>query len=362
MLASTTALPSADLEAVDGAALIVQILDGYLATKALTVSLEIGIFEALADGPASLAAVCARLGTHERPTDMLLTACCAIGLVERTDGLYRLAPLAARYLVRSSPLFMGGHIERVDRQLYPAFTHLAEAARNNRRIPSRRQGNLFDDLYSSEEEVRRFVQAMHPGSLRAGRTLAALLDLAQVELLLDVGGGSGGACIAACQAAPTLRACVFDLPPVVPVAREYIAAAGLEARIATCSGDFFRDPLPPGADLALLARVVHDWGPDENRAILQAVYDALRPGGTVAIYEALLDDDRTGPLLPALFSLIMLLETDAGRQYSGAELRALLEATGFVEVRVQQLGGEGDLVLARKPGPALNGRYDRPPA
>ena len=53
----------------------------------------------------------------------------------------------------------------------------------------------------------------------------------------------------------------------------------------------------------------------------------------IIIHEFILNDTQDGPLFPALFSLNMLLGTDAGRAYSGAELSGMLAAAGIRNMR-----------------------------
>ncbi|MFH1572109.1 MAG: methyltransferase, partial [Gemmatimonadota bacterium] len=66
---------------------------------------------------------------------------------------------------------------------------------------------------------------------------------------------------------PEMTAVIFDLPPVVAMAREPLAAAGMSERVSLVSGDFYVDPLPPGCDLALLSAIIHQNSPEQNRAL-----------------------------------------------------------------------------------------------
>ena len=100
--------------------------------------------------------------------------------------------------------------------------------------------------------------------------------------LLDVGGGQGRFLVAAGQRAPGLKLMLFDLPAVVASATAAFAAFGLGERAEVHGGDFTRDALPGGADIASLVRVLYDHGDERALTILRAVHRALPPGGTLA--------------------------------------------------------------------------------
>lgn len=147
-----------------------------------------------------------------------------------------------------------------------------------------------------------------------------------------------------------IRASRFDLPPALAIAREKIAEAGLMDRVSIYPGDFFRDELPKGSDVLLLAHVLHDWGPDKDRLILGKCFAALPSGGTLILREAMMNDDKTGPLAAALMSLQMLNATE-GRNYSWAEYTEWMEQAGFREIRrveLKTVGGSG-LLVGRRP-------------
>ena len=124
-----------------------------------------------------------------------------------------------------------------------------------------------------------------------------------------------------------MMATVFDLPQVEPYARERIEEASLPGRIRFVPGDFFTDDLPP-ADLYSLGRILHDWGEDKIQRLLRKIYTALPPAGGLLISEALLNDDRSGPMYVLMQNLNMLVCTD-GQERTCFEYRALLESIGF---------------------------------
>src|SRR5207253_11219056 len=120
------------------------------------------------------------------------------------------------------------------------------------------------------------------------------------------------------------RGVCFDLPGVVPMAREQVQGSTVAGRVEALAGDFFQDPLPE-ADLYALGRIVHDWSEDKIAALLRKIHERLPPGGAVLIAEKLLTDDKAGPRWAVLQSVNMLLCTE-GKERTVAEYTVLLQA------------------------------------
>jgi len=179
--------------------------------------------------------------------------------------------------------------------------------------------------------------------------LIRALGLQGVGRMLDLGGGSGANAISFASASETLLAVVLDLPEVVGLTQNYIEKAGLSERITTRAGDMLVDPLGEDYDLILVSQICHMFSPEENGRVLERCFDALAPGGRLAILDFILNADRTAPRFGALFALNMLVGTPAGRSYSAEEYCAWLGQAGFTEARHIQLPGPAGLVVATRP-------------
>ena len=150
------------------------------------------------------------------------------------------------------------------------------------------------------------------------------------------------------QAEPAARAILFDLPAVIPLARERLTACGVADRVALVAGDFDRDPLPRGADLVWLSAIIHQNSPDENRVLYRRVAEALEPGGRVLIRDIVMDESHTSPVAGALFAVNMLVATAGGGTYTLAEIREDLQDAGFDDVQlVRRDEGMHAVVAAR---------------
>ena len=331
---------------------LMQLTTGFWAFKTLAAAHELDLFSRLSGTAGTTAGELAEaLDIDERPADMILTGCTALGLLVKNDNRYVNSPLSEEFLVRGSPNYFGGWVRMLDQRLYPGWGKLAEAIRTNRPTTwdPDRQSSIFDG--EDPELLAVFWEAMHALSTSTARVLGQAVDLSGARTLLDLGGGSGAFDIELCRLYPDLTATVYELPKVADIAAGKIKEAGLTDRIGTMAGDFFAgSPLPDGYDTILLSMILHDWAADRCRAILRKCWAALPSGGQVIISELLVNDERTGPPAAALMSLNMLIETE-GRNYTPAEYTAWLNEVGFGDIHTVwfEAAGANGAVTGRKP-------------
>lgn len=339
-------------EAAVSPAPLMQLATAHWAFKTLAVANELGIFTRLSSAAGTTAGeLASQAKIEERPAEILLTACAALGLLVKEDGRYRNSALAEAFLVRGTPCDLGGFIQMQDRLIYPAYGRLIEAVRRNR--PTGYDSERYTSLYEAADPVllENFWEAMHSLSTITARALAEAFDFASFRRLLDVGGGSAAFDIELCRRYPHLHATVYDLPFVIKDAQARIARAGLSDRIATAAGDFFADEaLPRDHDLVLLSMILHGENEARNREILRRCHAALPGGGAILVSELLVNDEKTGPAPAALMNMTMLVMTEGGRNYTAAEYRRMLREAGFARVDsipLNALGANG-IIVGRK--------------
>ncbi len=156
---------------------------------------------------------------------------------------------------------------------------------------------------------------------------------ARHQRLMDVGGGDGAFLAAAARRAPNLALTLFDLPPVAARARRDFAALGLSGRVEAIGGDMLRDPLPVGADVVSLIRVLHDHDDESARALLAAIRAALPRGGVIVVAEPMSGARGAEPMGDAYFGFY-LLAMGRGRPRTAQEVGGLLSDSGFRGARV----------------------------
>jgi cyclopropane fatty-acyl-phospholipid synthase-like methyltransferase len=105
------------------------------------------------------------------------------------------------------------------------------------------------------------------------------------------------------------------------------------------------DKFGSGYDLILLNAICHMFSEQQNRDLFRRARRALAPNGRLVVHDFILDSDKTRPQQAALFSLNMLVGTDAGASYSEAEYAGWMKAAGFAEVSRIKLPGPSDLMV-----------------
>lgn len=333
---------------------LMRLVTGFWSFKTLAAAVELDLFTRLADGRSiTVAQLCDEYGLADRPADTLLAACASLGLLVKEPGGdgYRNAPVAEEFLVVGRPYYFGGQVRYCDERTYLPWHRIGEALRTDRPLTwdPQTQESVFSNV--DPQMLELFWEAMYATSIFTARALGEAYDFGAHDRLLDLGGGSGAYPIELCRRYPDLRASVYDLPHVVPIAADKAAAAGMSDRIATIAGDFFTDPaLPDGHDVMLLSMVLHDWDEPTNRALLARCHRALPSGGVIVISELLLNPDRTGPAEAALMGMNMLVETVGGRNYSETEYADWLADAGFGSIRTVTFDAPGanGAIVARK--------------
>ena len=327
---------------------ILQLGLGFWGSKALLSAVELGVFTELASGPKDLASLTAGLGLHPRSARDFFDALVALRIIDRQGGMYVNSAEADRYLDRGKPTYLGGLLEMCNARLYGFWGHLTDALRTGQPQNEIRQGeDLFGALYADPKRLEAFLKAMSGISIATAGVMAAAFPWQEFRSFVDVGCAQGGCSTVIAAAHPHLSGIGFDLPPVRPIFEAYAAERGLADRLRFQAGDFFADPLP-SADVVIMGHILHDWDLPKKQMLLAKAYEALPPGGAVIVYEALIDDDRRENAFGLLMSLNMLIETQGGFDFTGADCIGWMRQAGFREATVRPLNGPNSMVIGRK--------------
>lgn len=329
---------------------IMDIIMGFAASQTLFTATQLDLFTRLSDNPATIEEIAARLSAPYRSVEMLVVGCAALGLLVKRGDRYSTTLLSETYLVRDKPTYMGGFLYFSERRMYPGFAKLRAAIETNK--PQTYDPDREDRMtiaLKNPKAARTGTLGMHGLTIAAGYALAEVLDFTPYHKILDLGGGSGALCIPIALKYPHIEAIIVDLPLVCQATEEVIAQYGVSNQVKTYPGDFFKGGFPEGADVVLLSQVLHDWSKDECLIILKNAIETLPKGGKIIVNEWLIKDDKTGPLAAAMLSLTMLIDTQGGANYTGAEISDMLKKVGFVNTAVQPLIGPNGIVTASKP-------------
>ncbi|NLD56497.1 MAG: methyltransferase domain-containing protein [Burkholderiaceae bacterium] len=325
---------------------LVDIAYAYRESKALLTAVELGVFTVLAGGGLSLEALSGRLGLHGRGARDFLDALVALGVLDRDEGgQYRNTPEAARFLDRGRDTYIGAEMEFINAHLYGHWNGLTTALRTGQPVnPMATAEGGYKRRYTRPAEVMRFARAMTAATRPVARALASAFAWSDHRTMADVGSGQGCLPVELARQHPHLRCVGFDLAPMQAVFDRYVADHGLADRVRFSPGDFFEDPLP-GADVIVIGRVLHNWDTPGKVAILRKAYDALPEGGTVIVYERLIDDERRREARALLSSLNMLVMTPGGFDFSAADCIGWMGQVGFRGARVSPLTADQTMVV-----------------
>ena len=326
---------------------------GFWNSKVLLTAVTFDLFTKLGENRLTGAQIGKELGLHPRGVADFLDALVAMKFLERegdgADAKYFNTPATALYLDRQSPRYIGGILEMLNARLFKYWHDLPEALRTGQPQNETKHGEkgIFDELYADPTKLEQFLDAMTGLSRINFEALADKFDFSRYRTLCDVGGATGLLSIEVAKKYPHIKCISFDLPPVEPVARKYITAAGLTDRIRIASGNFFQDPLPK-ADVITMGMILHDWNLEKKIQLIRAAYDALSPGGAFIVVEALIDNARRENVFGLLMSLNMLIEFGEAFDYSAADFEKWCREIGFKRFEVLHLAGPSSAAIAYK--------------
>lgn len=263
---------------------IMEVAQGFMAAKHLFAASSIGLFEALADGPATLAEIAARAGISERAAHISADAMVALGFLTVEQGRYSNGAVASTFLAGRTPADLRPVLRFWDLVSYPAWMQLGPVLHG--RWAPRQLGPQLEQVFSAG------VEALPAGPAQA---LAAVYDFSTHRRLLDVGGGTGSITAAIASRHPQIQATVLERAEVVPLAQRRILAAGLQSRVSAVAGDAVQGPYPAGHDVVLIANLIHYFAPDQNHRLLELARAAVSEAGRLLLVDFWTDPTHTSP-------------------------------------------------------------------
>ncbi|HZT42214.1 MAG TPA: class I SAM-dependent methyltransferase [Chthonomonadaceae bacterium] len=325
---------------------IMQFAFGFAPPLILEAALRHRVFDILDSGPKTVEQVSAESGASVRGLRAIMNALVALEfLAKDSQQRYSLLPEAAAFLVSTKPGYHGGFFQHTSAQLIPNWLHLEEIVRTGKPVRSVNQESQGAPFF------QEFVEAIFPLSYPVAQTLGKALGVPQAQQpihVLDLAAGSGVWGIALAQQSPQVRVTAVDWADVIPVTRRMAARFGLEDRFRFIAGDLQEVDFGTGYQVATLGHILHSEGEANSRALLRKVYEALAPGGTIAIHEMVANEEHSGPPFAMIFAVNMLVNTEEGDTYSFGEMSRWLQEAGFVSPRTVEAPSHSPLILAEK--------------
>lgn len=327
-------------------AAMMEMITATWASQAITVAAQLGVADALANGPLSIEELADRVGADADALGRLLRALIGRGVFRRRrDGRYELNSLAATLRsdapvsTTSAARFYGSREQR------ERWTLLVDSVRTGLSVVPALHGKDSFAYFADEPELAElFNQTMTNISELTTASVVAGYDFSAYPTIVDVGGGHGPLLAAVLAAAPGSRGVLYDLPSVVASARPLFERHCVADRVRIAEGSFF-DTVPGGGDAYILKNIIHDWRDDMAVRILRNVRAAAGPQARVLLVEMVIPEhDRDFP--GNWVDLEMLLNLGA-RERTAAEYRYLLSEAGFEMTRMVRTASPLSVVEAR---------------
>lgn len=317
---------------------LVDLVHSSWITHAIDCGLQLGVFDALAEGPRPVAALATELDCAAQSLRRLLCALASLELCAACDGdAFELQPMG-RLLCKDQEGSLRAWSELWCDSLAQLWSRLTPSVRSGRSARHGSSGQAgFEHIEGDARLAGVFNDAMTANTYWVAQTFAARMSMEGVRSIVDVGGGQGALLAAVLARHPTMRGIVFDLPHAADGARALLSRDIPDGRGEVCSGSFFETV--PQADAHLLKSVLHDWSDDACARILDRCRAAAAQGGRLFVIERLIDgmpQARAADRAWARSDLNMLLAHGA-RERTREEYEKMLTAAGYAVDRVVEL-------------------------
>jgi demethylspheroidene O-methyltransferase len=317
-----------------------ELMAGFVHSQVLLSCVRLGLFARLKEQPLTLDALARHTQIEPPAMQRLLLSAVALGLLEhRSMGRFGLGPLGAPLARQDGIAAMIEHNNLLYQDLLQPVEFLRDAWGGSMagywpyahgKMPG--VPGAAQPAGSGLEPVARYSELMASSQNFVLQEILSSYALAGHRRLMDVGGGKGRFISAVARQYPALELTLFDLPPVLEVARSALHTAGLDGRVRLHPGSFLTDALPGGADVITLIRVAHDHCDASVRDILRNIYQALPKGGTLLVAEPMAQSAGERPQPSDAYFHYYLLAMGAGRLRTHEELAALMRDSGFAAV------------------------------
>ncbi|HVG18124.1 MAG TPA: methyltransferase [Blastocatellia bacterium] len=315
------------------------------AAQALVAGVELDLFTHIDSGLRTAKEIARAAKSNARATERLLDALTGLGYLNKKNGNYGLEPVAEQFLVKGKPAYMGAFAYET-RLTWNGWAQLTEVIKTGRPIEA------VDTDEGGREFFPKLVEAIFPMSYNGARAAVAAMPekgRKRIKNILDVAAGSAAWSLPFAEAIPDARVTVVDYPEVTSVARRFVERFGVADRYDYVEGnlreiDFGREKY----DLVILGHIIHSEGEKWGKKLIKKSYRALADNGMLLIAEMVPNDTRSGPPMPLLFGLNMIVHTENGDVFTMREYREWLKEAGFRRVTTIDAPGPSPLILATK--------------
>lgn len=313
--------------------------------QALVAGVELRIFTHIANGAKTAKDIAKAARASLRGTEMLLDALVAMEYLDKKGDRYALLPISDTFLVQGKQSYIGDFAYET-RLNWESWGHLTEVVKTGKPV------SAVDIEEQGREFFPKLVSAIFPMSFGAATAATHAMpakSLKRINKILDVAAGSGAWSLAFALALPESKVTAMDFPEVMPITKQFTARFGVADRYDYIEGNLRQLNFGRNLyDLVILGHIIHSEGERWGKKLIKKSYGALREGGLLMIAEMVPNDTRTGPALPVIFGLNMLLHTAEGGVYTMRQYREWLKDAGFGRVTTIDVPSPSPLILATK--------------
>ena len=313
---------------------VFQIATGYIASTALYVAVRLKIADRLVAGPKSAADLAEATNANEDALYRVLRLLATLGVFTEVQPRTFANNLPAKTMVsgeRGSTYDMA--LWMADPFHFRIYAHAMHSVMTGQSAVEKATGAPVFEVFENDPALSEvFNNAMTAFSAFIIPAALDAYDFSGIDTLVDVAGGHGQVLITILKKYPNMKGVLFDLPHVIKGALPRIPAAGVESRLSTETGDFWKR-VPADGDAYIMKHIIHDWDDDRAVKILENIRTVMKPGGRVILLESVLLPGSTQPDFGKLVDIEMLL-MPGGRERTEEEFRALFKRAGFTLTRV----------------------------
>lgn len=226
----------------------------YIPSIALNTALDLGIFWQLSNEPQSADKIAQITNIPLHRSQTLLELLTKLGLLEKKNELYKVSPIAQKAILEGYSAETWAFFAKVAQDRYPLLINLT----SNITYPdnlwnkhSIQPPDWFDQLVNNPKYAKQFTYGLYEHHLSFAQKFARRFDMSGIEIMMDIGGGSGVMSLELLRRHSHLKAVVIDIESVCIYGREIAAKTPVKNRISYEVLDFLRDELPKGFDLIL---------------------------------------------------------------------------------------------------------------
>jgi ubiquinone/menaquinone biosynthesis C-methylase UbiE len=305
------------------------------------------VFDALEDGAKTVEQLQKETGGSTRGLRAIMDALVGLELLKKDrQSRYSLTPESQAFLISDKPGTLAGFFGSILPVMASRWLQLTDIVRNGRPAVAVNQETEGTEFFS--QLVETIIPMSYPGAQKLADHLNFAKSKEQVRVI-DLAAGSGIWGIALTQKSPNVSVTAVDWPGMIATTKRITKKFGVRDRFEFIEGDLSEANFGTGYNLATLGHILHSEGEQRSRQLLKKVFRALKSGGTIAIAEWLVNDNRTEPLHALMFSVQMLVNTEKGDTFSFNQIKKWLEDAGFKKVRKLKAPGPSPLILATKP-------------